>query len=128
MSPEVESEAMSYAKPGAMRSVKVALKRLLFPLIFFTRQRYRCVICGYFGPFAHKRTAKYLRSRLEREVPELQRHGEAPFSMANTQRNYSSKCMVAAVSTALCARTLSRRTIAVAVSKGMLALISFAAM
>ena len=25
---------MSSAKPGAMRSVKVALKRLLFPLIF----------------------------------------------------------------------------------------------
>ena len=68
---------MSAANPGAMRSVKVALKRLLFPLILFTRQRYRCVICGYFGPFAHKRTAKPLRSRLNAKCPScgaMERH------------------------------------------------------
>ncbi len=68
---------MSAAYPGAMRSAKVALKRLLFPLILFTRQRYRCVICGYFGPFAHKRTAKPLRSRLNAKCPScgaMERH------------------------------------------------------
>ena len=68
---------MSAAKPGAIRSVKVALKRLLFPVILFTSQRYRCVICGYFGPFAHKRTAKHLRSRLNAKCPScsaMERH------------------------------------------------------
>ena len=68
---------MSAAKAGVVHSAKAAMKRLLFPLIFFTRQRYRCVICGYFGPFAHKRTAKHLRSRLNAKCPScsaMERH------------------------------------------------------
>ena len=56
---------------------KTTLKRLVFPIVFYSRDNYRCVVCGYTGPFAHKKTSKWLRSRLNAKCPgcsSLERH------------------------------------------------------
>ena len=59
------------------RAAKIALKRTLYPLVFRSRRKYRCVICAYVGPFAHKQTPKPLRSRLNAKCPScssMERH------------------------------------------------------
>ena len=56
---------------------KTGLKKRMFPIVFFFREKYRCVVCGYIGPFAHKKTLKPLRSRLNAKCPgcsSLERH------------------------------------------------------
>ena len=61
----------------AVHRSKTALKRALFPMVYRSRDKYRCVVCGYVGPFAHKKTQKWLRSRLNAKCPgcsSLERH------------------------------------------------------
>ena len=70
---------MRYARAWsqAVHRAKTALKRMVFPIVYHSRDQYRCVVCGYVGPFAHKKTTKWLRSRLNAKCPgcsSLERH------------------------------------------------------
>ncbi len=70
---------MGYARAWsqAVHRAKTALKRMVFPIVYHSRDQYRCVVCGYVGPFAHKKTTKWLRSRLNAKCPgcsSLERH------------------------------------------------------
>jgi SAM-dependent methyltransferase len=60
-----------------VHSAKTALKRIIFPMLYYSREAFYCVVCGYSGPFAHKKTSKWLRSRLNAKCPgcsSLERH------------------------------------------------------
>ena len=70
---------MGYARAWsqAVHRAKTGLKRMVFPIVYHSRDQYRCVVCGYVGPFAHKKTTKWLRSRLNAKCPgcsSLERH------------------------------------------------------
>lgn len=70
---------MGYARAWsqAVHRAKTAFKRMVFPIVYHSRDQYRCVVCGYVGPFAHKKTTKWLRSRLNAKCPgcsSLERH------------------------------------------------------
>ena len=70
---------MGYARAWsqAVHRAKTALKRMVFPIVYHSRDQYRCVVCGYVGPFVHKKTTKWLRSRLNAKCPgcsSLERH------------------------------------------------------